>query len=439
MGSFSALPSELQILIFSYLNCKDLKTARQLCQKCDQNASPALFNTAVACARYQALGTLKKISLHSILPKYVKEIHFDGSVYNKLIAESEQTYCSLENEHVPDAPGNLFHKRNRWRRYRELFNEQEEVRNSLILLHETSRALDLLPNVKTVVYSPHPLQVPSEAKLMRYILPRGITDRYAMSSWKEHLVTSQHGIHHVLGAIHQSQYTGIREFKVLASSSDQASSTELTIFVFDMDSQFAEAAPFFFNLLEKVELNLSLSFPTGARGALGDGQTQLANLGALLTTAANLRDLTLNFYHWKTSMSQMYGHITSSPLYSSLGLDAVVWAHLQSLCLGGVYAEEEHITSLITRHENTLRKLEFSYCSLCSGLWANIVDAVLSQEDIVSFSIYRVNETTVKDKLFENMPDTEREYWQFEGRLRVCDGQREFDEPLHKTVYASRP
>jgi hypothetical protein len=86
------LPAELQLEIFRHLANRDLKAARAVSRKLCENASPALFRSVVACARYQALGALQKISLNAVLPRYVKEIVFDGSLYNNDLAHSADRY-----------------------------------------------------------------------------------------------------------------------------------------------------------------------------------------------------------------------------------------------------------------------------------------------------------------------------------------------------------
>ena len=86
------LPAELQLDIFGYLDNVSLKAVRAVSRKMRDNASPALFRSVIACARYEALGAFQKISLDPILQKYVKEIVFDGTVYDKQLADSQYVY-----------------------------------------------------------------------------------------------------------------------------------------------------------------------------------------------------------------------------------------------------------------------------------------------------------------------------------------------------------
>lgn len=86
------LPAEIQLQTFSYLDNLSLKAARAVSRKLRDNASPALFRSVVACARYEALGAFQNISLNSILQSYVKEIVFDGSIYREQPALHLQVY-----------------------------------------------------------------------------------------------------------------------------------------------------------------------------------------------------------------------------------------------------------------------------------------------------------------------------------------------------------
>jgi hypothetical protein len=96
--SLERLPAELQLEIFRHLANRDLKAARAVSRTLCENASLELFRSVVACARYQALGALQKISLNSVLSKYVKEIVFDGSLYSYELAHSVEIYQAQSNK-----------------------------------------------------------------------------------------------------------------------------------------------------------------------------------------------------------------------------------------------------------------------------------------------------------------------------------------------------
>lgn len=89
---FESLPAEVQIEIFSYLESSSLKVVRRVCRAFRDNAEPTLFSYVIATARYQSLGAFQKISLFPVFQKHVREIVFDGSTYDQLLAKHEQTY-----------------------------------------------------------------------------------------------------------------------------------------------------------------------------------------------------------------------------------------------------------------------------------------------------------------------------------------------------------
>lgn len=288
-----------------------------------------------------------------------------------------------------------------------------------------------MPNVFSIVYSPGPHHIPGEAKLMKETIPRGVIATHS-SFLTPRRGKLQDGIHHVIGAVYIAQYTGIREFKVEpARHNPSKPGTEFTLCAFDFEEPgHLEAGKYFFRHLHKLELSLSLLSPLG-RGAAPVGREALdclANMAALLLEAKDLRDLKLHLAHYDVSPQRMYGHIIphGQPIYPFLGLGAK-WPNLRSLSLEGIYAEEEDLKDLISRHKETLVSLQFSFCSLFSGKWSNIVDDVVYTTNILPFVLGRVHETTIRDVPFSNIPDDEAERWQYEGQVQVnAEGERYF-------------
>ena len=111
---FESLPSEVQIEIFSYLEGSNLKAVRGVCRAFRDNAEPTLFRYVIATARYQSLGAFQKISLFEVFQKHVREIVFDGSVYNKLLAKHEQSYHRQAAKFSSLEPGFHWHKHSRY-------------------------------------------------------------------------------------------------------------------------------------------------------------------------------------------------------------------------------------------------------------------------------------------------------------------------------------
>jgi len=304
-----------------------------------------------------------------------------------------------------------------------------------VLLQTLARALEWqLPNVSSLIYSPEPHHIPLERKEMKEIRPRGPT----------HSGRAHDGLHHLIGAIHISQYTGINEFKIKARSVSLPNNigTRFRVDVFGFrDPTHIEAGKFFFRNLNKIEMVLTPSSgiqtsPTAGVRALDC----LANMAALLSEAKDLETLSLEFSHWHPDPHSMYGLMTphAQPIFPYMGL-GTTWLKLRELTLGGLFADEEEFKELVFRHGKTLTSLKFSYCSLFSGQWSNIVDDVVFGTNIAPFELDHVNEVNVGEATFAALSDIEAAKWQYEGRVAVTgEGERFFEEPQGKSVYAWR-
>ncbi|KAF2189751.1 hypothetical protein K469DRAFT_658895, partial [Zopfia rhizophila CBS 207.26] len=432
--AFTNLPAELQIQIFGYLNRVDLKSIRGVCGVFRDNASPSLFERVLACARYQALGSFQKVSLHSIYQTYVKQIVYDGSVYDESFATSENRYHKQTDMYPELRDGLPWHKRARFKRYQELFREQEEMRKDGVLLQTIARALEWMPNVSSIVFSPGPRHIPLEAKLMRDLLPRNVVDVYAISRldrFDSYIETSQHGFHHLIGAIYSANYSNIREFRVEAARKAPSNpGIEFTVFVFEFPNPLhMEAGKYFFRHLHKLQMNLSFLTPgSGTRISSGTNAIkQLSNLAIMIAQARDLRELSFHISR-HSNLYKMYSYIIppGHSIVPYLGLD-LTWPNLRSLSFGGIYAVEKELVGLISRHKETLVEIEFTVCGLHSGTWANIVDEVLYNSGIDKFSLKQVNETMIDGRLFWGMSPDEMELWCYEGEMLVGpNGDRHF-------------
>jgi hypothetical protein len=308
------------------------------------------------------------------------------------------------------------------------------MRTGGVLFQEVARALEWMPNITSVIYSPGPRHVPIERKIMKDILPRGIVWLLSLENETSdsHVDCYQRGIHHIIGAIYASQYCGVREFHVEVP--EPSIGTEFTIFVFDFpDPQHLEAGRFFFRQLHKLEMNFSLKRP-GITNVHANNHpharvlTQLSNFSSFISEARELRELSLHLMHWQCSAQNTYGHAIppGHSIFPLLGLN-MKWPRLRLLSLEGIYMAEDQLTRMLTRHEETLQKLEFKLCTLELGSWADIVDHVLHNTSILAFTLRKVNETVVGDRDFEDLTTDEMQYWQYEGTLKLdSEGMRYF-------------
>jgi hypothetical protein len=423
--SFSRLPAELQIEVFSYLENTDLKAVRSVNSSCRDNASPHLFRSIIACARYQAMGAFQNVALHPVYQKYVKEIVFDVTAYSATIAKHERAYRTY-----PGEASMGWARRARWKRYQALFREQEGIKEG-VLLQTIARALEWMPHVESIVYSSHPLQVPVEKEVMKDILERGLFS----SAWGN--PSSQHStdgiqknaFHHLIGAICIAQYSTIREFRVKQLDHDASARTwhgpwlSLGEFHFEEPSHL-EAGKYFFRNLRKIELDLDMNY--------GEHEC-LINLQALLAEAKNLCHLRL----YAEALDAWFEDEPSLSPFSSLGL-TTEWPELRSIDLGRILATEDELRGLIHRVKSTIISMKFTKCIITSGKWSNLTDEVVDNTKICTFVLDRVHEEFVAAGVpYRAMPPLELDRWTYEGQIRENEqGERYFWERPGKSVYA---
>ena len=285
-----------------------------------------------------------------------------------------------------------------------------------------------------MVYSPEPHHVPLEKKDMKEVLPRG----------KTHSQEGVHdGFHHMIGAIHISQYSGIRDLKIEARPVDLPENigAEFHVDIFRFrNASHIEAGKFFFQQLRKIDMTFTPSSLNGRNGPVGAQALEcLGNLAALLAEARDLEVMSLGFSDWHPDPHSMYGGmVPHARPFSYLGL-GITWPKLRSLRLGGIFAEEGEVKELINRHKETLTSLQFSKCSLSTGQWSNIVDEVLFGTNIAQFGLGHVNEVHVGETNFAALSVTNAARWEYEGQLAVTEeGERVFEEPPDKSVYSWR-
>jgi hypothetical protein len=264
---FYKLPAELQIQVFDYLHAADIKRARAVSRKFRDNTTPALFRRVVACARYQALGALQNVSLHSVYSRYVREIMFDGSMYDEQLAYSDRAYYAAEEKLENPDFCRGFWRRTRFKRYQELYQDQKDMDE--VILQELARGLEAMQNISSIVYSPHQHLVPTERKDLRDLLPRGAYQGLPHSS---RVTASDHPFRQLIGAVYLSQYTGIRKLIIEAPPDDEPSTKfSLAIFAFP-DPNDLKAGQHLFRQLISLDLNVSLDGPgASTRPMLGHG------------------------------------------------------------------------------------------------------------------------------------------------------------------------
>ncbi|KAH7085712.1 hypothetical protein BKA63DRAFT_529304 [Paraphoma chrysanthemicola] len=433
------LPSELQIEILELLDNSDLKAARAVSRRLRDNATPALFRSVVACARYEALGAFQKISLDPVLQTCVKEIVFDGSLYRQDLARNRENY-EQENDNFEDLRAASFwgkRKSPRWKRYQELYAEQEDLQTSGVLLQSIARALEWTKNVSSIVYSPHQHLIPIETSVVRDLVPRDTT-----IGPTRHLA---HPFRQLIGAICVAQYTGIRELRV-EPFNDGRPGSPFTFALFDFPGPMdLQAGEHLFRNLERCVLNIQIWSRTHDRTLWTNEafeQERLANLNHLLAFANDLRHLSLHITAWvKPSQFPAIAYLRpDQSMYLRLGLQRT-WPSLRSASLGGIYADARDFLDFINRHRFTLRSLTFRECTLHGGAWADVVDEVLYSTGFAEFNLHCVDEIldTKSQTVLHSFEEQEAAI--YEGHLEVAkSGERSFvdSNPARMSVYHLR-
>ncbi|OAG12599.1 uncharacterized protein CC84DRAFT_1159886 [Paraphaeosphaeria sporulosa] len=429
--SFARLPAELQIETFSYLENTDLKAVRSVSTSCRDNASPHLFRSIIACPRYQAMGAFQNVALHPVYQKYVKEIVFDATTYSERIAKNEKLYLF-------SPPGEVSWVRySRWKRYQELYREQEEIKEG-VLLQTIARALEWMPHVERITYCPYPLHVPVEKKLMKDLFGRGagyVALELSNPANSHGSIEPENAFHHLIGAICVAKYSNIREFRVEQAQRD-VSNYQLTLREFYFAGPgHLEAGKYFFRNLRKIELVLDFRLSDAVR------RDCLANLRALLSEAKDLRHLRL-CVEPRHSLQGLYGWLSDSEIQSPfrcIGL-ATEWPKIQSIDLGQIVATEDELRGLVHRWKSTMTSIKFTNCIITAGKWSNLVDEVVYDTKIRVVVLNRVHEQFVYgDVVYETLSSEEHERWTYEGQVMENEqGIRYFSEPPGKSVYAWR-
>lgn len=298
----------------------------------------------------------------------------------------------------------------RWKRYIQLYKEQEEMKSDGVLVHTLSKALEWMPNISCITYSPHPHHLPVEVKEMKDLVPRNHT-----TIPDNDYTAPNHPFRQLIAVVYMSQFTGIRELRAAPVRNDVANDgTEFALGIFDLDDNEMAAARFVFQGLEKLMLSMALK--------VSDERTftnVTDKFATLLRDTVNLQHLHLHPTHWKSALG-------AQPLFAQLGLH-MFWPKLQTLSLKGFLVDEKELTDMIKRHKLTLRNVKFSKCSLLEGTWADVVDEAVYGSNIYPFVLDRGNERGLPCLNYASLDTTERESWKYEGYLNVeKDGERVF-------------
>lgn len=149
------MPHEILSLIFSRLMTEHIKTARRVCRKFNDNASPYLMDTAIAGSETETLKWLEAIARHDRFRGFITTV-----VYS--VCSLECGYATINDYHeelsshyrgskhqIPT----LQQCEQHWHNYQNVYKDQAERQHGGDNERRIQNALRYMPNIKHVVLS----------------------------------------------------------------------------------------------------------------------------------------------------------------------------------------------------------------------------------------------------------------------------------------------
>ncbi|KAI9734696.1 MAG: ssDNA endonuclease and repair protein rad10, partial [Candelina submexicana] len=182
-----ALPTETLLHVCSYLDKKDIKTARLICKAFNDCCEEFLIDRAVIAARYNTLEVLKQIASHPVFSRTVKTVVFDLSSFEQVLTNKDkyvdrfqgmaylrphrermliterlrgESRASLDDPSLASRPYGWTFARLGYLKYCQLYQDQEEIRSQGLDHLILAAVLQKLPNVKELIYDDDPRHGP---------------------------------------------------------------------------------------------------------------------------------------------------------------------------------------------------------------------------------------------------------------------------------------
>ncbi|KAI9698491.1 MAG: hypothetical protein M1836_004072 [Candelina mexicana] len=181
------IPTETLIHVCSYLDKKDIKSARLTCKAFNDCCEEFLIDRAVIAARYGTLEALKLIVSHPVFSRTVKTVIFDMSSFEQVLTNKDKyevrfrgmaclrpdkekslmIECLQEESTASRNDPSLARRPFGWTlsargflRYCQLYQDQEEIRSQGLDHLMLAAVLQKLPNVKELIYDDDPRHGP---------------------------------------------------------------------------------------------------------------------------------------------------------------------------------------------------------------------------------------------------------------------------------------
>ena len=153
------LPNELLDGIFAHLPRADLKSARHICLRWSDVGAKYLFHRVYIAPRKGPMAILLKVASHPVFCKSIKEVVYDGRLFEKdlldevkyrdRLREGHEDWVGELGEGVVDTIAKGYESS--YRSFKTLYNEQQAILHSFVEQHVLHDILARLPNVVKVV------------------------------------------------------------------------------------------------------------------------------------------------------------------------------------------------------------------------------------------------------------------------------------------------
>lgn len=424
---FIDLPLELWGSTCQWLGADDIRNTRLACSLFNDAASPFLLKRAWLSSSSEDQKTLTAISLHPIFSKYVKEVYYDGTIYDPdlLNAFNNDRYYRKCVRKFLKNKSNFVWPKNALRyaisQYKARCKEQIELQ-AYQGAHLTRLSDDPLPNLGSLIEAatrsnqvPDSLNIdkfdvylPADLLCLLRALQRmpgvrevGISDRrwsvsrYSWDDCREYAIfrgpndkpniiqsskirgrqTLQIHPRHCPFEYANWEHSRIwhRGFHVLTQAASMLKLKQLRSFTVDgsdsgvsyivLDMTSTELMHTCNAFQHLTSINLELILPDDISQSDWIKVLDSGNIASVLNAAQGLTRLDLGF-------DVAYVACTKIPELAKL-LGPLTWPSLQHLCMRNMALEEEDFVPFLTRHIGTLKSISLDHMVLINHLPKN--------------------------------------------------------------------
>lgn len=399
------LPHEIVCRIFSYLQSPDLKHARLVSSDLKTAASRHLFSRILIAPRRDVLSVFRRVYEHDTYRLYVKQIVYDGSIYDVSLARSAETYISsliyaedgdrllrlvtIASGFGIVANSMILYLRQSYERYLQACIEQEKIRAAFDDWHALIRGLEAMPGVRRLTYSNHTgHHLPAESITKDIAVVARCVQSAAEGDYA-HLprLFRDRGVFTMLHAMTEVPGNTVREIRLRGHLGHGISPN-----FFCRDIPDVRRAGTAFNHVHTIQLDFHNPHCDDVYSASWSSYDEYLNgrtLGSFLDNACALERLEMSFTTvcWAEGKEEIGQLCDEQGPMLPIFLGRTTWSRLRVLKLAGLAAHEAEFADLLKRHASTLEHVSLTKCLLSTGLWANLIKVLVFRRNVRHFLI----------------------------------------------------